>query len=94
MMPRVLLLVLLSVSMLGAAEETFDYRVLATNKTSTMEKEMNEAAEAGFRMEKVMGGATMSGSEVVVVMSKNKSEAASGRQARLTPLMAVMVPRG
>jgi len=28
-----------------AAQSTFDYRVLATNKTSTMEKEMNEAAD-------------------------------------------------
>ncbi len=25
-----------------------DYRVLATNKTSTMQKEMNEAADAGY----------------------------------------------
>ncbi len=27
---------------------TYDHRVLATTKTSTMEKEMNEAAAAGF----------------------------------------------
>jgi hypothetical protein len=33
-----------------------DYRVLATNRTSTMEKELNEAAEAGFRFQAVMGG--------------------------------------
>lgn len=46
-----------------------EYRVLATNKTSTMDKELNEAADAGFRFRAVMGGETaMGGNEVVVVM--------------------------
>ena len=31
-----------------ALAQRVDYRVLATNKTSTMEKELNDAAEAGF----------------------------------------------
>jgi hypothetical protein len=35
-----------------------DYRVLATNKTSTMQKEMQEAAEAGFQFSGVMGRTT------------------------------------
>jgi len=57
-----------------AAENPVEFRVLATNKTSTMEKELNMAAETGFRMDKVMGGNTeFGGSEVVVVMSKRKS---------------------
>jgi len=48
-----------------------DYRVLATSKTSTMEKEMNQAAEAGFRFQTIMGGETaVGGSEVVAVMSR------------------------
>jgi len=48
-----------------------ELRVLATSKTSTMEKEMNEAAEAGYRFAAVMGGDTaFGGSEVVVVMSR------------------------
>jgi hypothetical protein len=51
--------------------------VLATNKTSTMEKEMNEAAEAGFRFAAVMGGETaFGGSEVVVVMTRTKGDTA------------------
>lgn len=51
-----------------------EYRVLATNKTSTMQKEMQEAAEAGFRFGDVMGGDTaFGGSEVVVVMHKDGS---------------------
>ena len=37
------------------AQETFEYRLLATSKTSTMEQELNEASEAGFRLETVMG---------------------------------------
>ncbi len=48
-----------------------DYRVLATKKTSTMEKELNEAGEAGYRFVAVMGGETgFGGSEVVVIMNK------------------------
>ena len=53
------------------AQELTDFRVLATNKTSTMQKEMNEAAEAGYRYGGVMGGETsFGGSEVVVIMAK------------------------
>jgi hypothetical protein len=52
---------------------TFDHRLLATNKTSTMEKELNEAAEAGFRYQAVMGGElAFGGKEVVVVMSRGE----------------------
>ena len=44
---------------IGAYADAQDgIRVLATSKTSTMEKEMNEAAEAGFRFAGVMGGDT------------------------------------
>src|SRR6185503_6266267 len=51
-----------------------DVRVLAANKTSTMEKEMNEAAEAGYKFAGVMGGDTaFGGSEVVVLMTRNPS---------------------
>jgi hypothetical protein len=48
-----------------------DIKVLATNKTSTLEKEMNEAAEAGYRFAAVMGGDTsFGGSEAVVIMTR------------------------
>ena len=54
-----------------APEGPFDHRVLATNKTSTMEKELNDGAEAGFRFQAVMGGeSAFGGKEVVVVMSR------------------------
>ena len=61
----------------SAAQAQVDYRVVATSKTSTTEKEMNEAADAGFRFGGVMGGETaFGGSEVVTVMHRvQKSDA-------------------
>ena len=51
------------------AQERIDYKLLATSKTSTMEKELNEAASAGFRFQHVMGGeSAVGGKEVIVVM--------------------------
>jgi hypothetical protein len=67
---RCVLVLLLSAT--GSAQpqkDAFEYRVLATSKTSTMHKEMQDAAAAGFRFGGVMGGETsFGGSEVVVVM--------------------------
>lgn len=55
----------------AVAAQPIDYRVLATNRTGTMEKELNAAAESGFRFQAVMGGDTaIGGSEVVVVVSR------------------------
>jgi hypothetical protein len=54
-----------------APEIGIEYQVIATTKTSTMEKELNQAAENGFRFDAVMGGETaFGGNEVVAVMSK------------------------
>lgn len=63
------------------ATPSFEFRVLATNKTSTMEKEMNETSAAGFRFASVMGGETsFGGNEAVVVMTKKQDDApANGR---------------
>src|SRR5678816_4243171 len=48
------------------------YKVLATSKTSTMQKEMQEAGDGGYRFVAVMGGETaIGGKEVVVLMEKN-----------------------
>ena len=53
------------------------YRVLATLRTSSMEKELNEAADAGFRFDAVMGGQTaFGGKEVVTVMSRTGARGA------------------
>jgi hypothetical protein len=53
------------------SSEGLQYTVLATNKTSTMQKEMGEAAASGFRFISTMGGETaFGGSEVVVIMAR------------------------
>jgi hypothetical protein len=63
-----------SVLLCGAKTSLFDYRVLATSKTSTMEKELNEAADNGYAFSAVMGGqSAFGGKEVIVVMSKKRS---------------------
>ena len=60
---------------IGQTRVGVDYRVLATNKTSTMEKELNEAAEAGFRFQSAMGGeTTIGGNEVVAVVVRTGGE--------------------
>lgn len=54
-----------------AYAQTHTYKVLATSKTSTMQKEMEEAGAAGFHFVAVMGGETgVGGKEVVVLMEK------------------------
>ncbi len=54
---------------LGVAAQT-KFKLLATNKTSTMEKELNLAAESGFRFEGFNGGETMfGGKETVAILS-------------------------
>jgi hypothetical protein len=59
------------VTVSAQATPVIEYRVLATSKTSTMEKEINEAAEAGFRFQTVMGGETaLGGNEAVAVLSR------------------------
>lgn len=52
--------------------KSIEYKVLATSRTGTMEKEMNQAADAGFRFRAVTGGETaFGGKETVAVMEKD-----------------------
>lgn len=56
---------------ISAAQDANAFRVLATSRTSTMQKEMQAAGDAGFRFASVMGGETaVGGKEVVVVMQR------------------------
>ena len=51
----------------------FEYKLLATKRTSTMEKEMNEAASAGYQFAEVISGETFfGGSEALVVMVRGR----------------------
>jgi hypothetical protein len=81
MLGSVVLFIALALDSLSA--QTFDYKVLATTKTSTMEKELNEASEAGYTFAGVMGGETAGGSEVVVVMLKSTQPQAGKARYRL-----------
>ena len=55
--------------------KSYDYVLFATNKTSTMQKEMAQAGDGGYRFKGVMGGETsFGGSEVVVVMSREAED--------------------
>ncbi len=82
MVNRVLLFLGASAALSFAADAVrYDYRVLATSRTSTMEKEMNEAADAGYSFLAVMGGETaMGGREVVVVMRKELGAETTNRK--------------
>jgi hypothetical protein len=76
---RLVLISVLAVPFVAA--QSVEYKVIATNKTSTSQKEMNEAADAGFRFGGTMGGETsFGGSEVVTVMYRPPS-AEKGRFA-------------
>jgi hypothetical protein len=57
----------------SAQPTQMEYLLLATNKTGTMQKEMNEAGAEGYRFEGTMGGETsVGGKEAVVIMSRPK----------------------
>jgi hypothetical protein len=49
--------------------EPYSYRLLATNRTSTMEKELNEAGREGFRF--LPQTTVEKGDEVVVIMERD-----------------------
>jgi hypothetical protein len=55
---------------------SFSYRLLATTKTSTMQKEMQEAGDAGFEYKgQTIFKSTFGGKEVVVVLERDKTVA-------------------
>ena len=62
-----------SIAPISDADVAIEYRLLATNKTSTMLKELNQAAAAGFDFVAMMGGETLGGDEVVTVLAKARS---------------------
>lgn len=72
---------LLLPTLTAADNDRVDYRVLATSKTSTMEKELNEAGDSGYQFSSVMGGdSAVGGKEVIVVVSKAAGAPASEKR--------------
>ena len=68
---------------IAAAQGANAFRVLATSRTSTMQKEMQAAGDAGFRFASVMGGETAVGGKEVVVVMQRLGEAAGKFEYRL-----------
>jgi hypothetical protein len=55
----------------SSAKRRIEFKLLATTRTSTMEKELKEAGEAGFEFLGVMVGSTaMGGKEVVSILRR------------------------
>jgi hypothetical protein len=68
----------------GQSGGRFSYRLLATTRTSTMEKELKEAAEAGYvyKGQSVFKTA-FGGEEVVVILERNRDERAPEQDFKL-----------
>ena len=69
----ILATVLVAPAAMSAQKATpIEYKVLATSRTGTMEKELNQAADAGFRFQYVTGGETaFGGKETVAVLARS-----------------------
>jgi hypothetical protein len=60
---------------LEAAPKLWEYKLLATKKTSTMQKELLAAADEGYQFVGVSVGATFfGGSEVVTIMRRPRKQ--------------------
>src|SRR5437763_1631015 len=68
-MTRYLIAALLLCTGLASVQKSPEYKLLATSRTSTMEKEINEAAREGYRFAGTMGGDTHEG-EIITIMRK------------------------
>jgi hypothetical protein len=61
------------------ASARYEYRLLATNKTSTMQKEMQEAGDAGYEYKgQSVFKSTFGGKEVVVILERDKEAKSLG----------------
>src|SRR4051812_8965723 len=68
-MTRYLIAALLLCTSLASAQKSPEYQLLATSRTSTMEKEINDMAREGYQLAGTMGGDTHEG-EIIVTMRK------------------------
>jgi hypothetical protein len=73
---------LLLAASIPVSAQQFEYKLLATNRVTTMEKEMNEAANEGYRFKEVISGETaFGGDEALVVMAREVDTKHSARFA-------------
>lgn len=67
-----------------SASPALEYRLLATKRTSTMQKELNEAAAEGFRFLSVMKGETgFAGDEIVSILVRESGSTTPRYEYRL-----------
>ena len=82
-MNRAVIVVVALVLAAPAFAQSNTYKILATSKTSTMQKEMQEAGEVGYRFVAVMGGETAVGGKEVVVLLEKASDDKNSYSYRL-----------
>ena len=64
----------------GPASGRFEYRLLATSKTSTMQREMQDAADAGYEYRgQTVFKSAFGGKEVVVILERSADARVSER---------------
>ena len=69
-----------NVAVLAEQAPSYEYRVLATNKTSTMQREIQEAGDAGFEYKgQTVFTTTFGGKEVVAILERNEGAPATAR---------------
>jgi hypothetical protein len=55
---------------LGAPVQRYEYKLLATSRTSTMEKELKEAGSEGYEFLGMSVGKTIAGNEVLAILQR------------------------
>ena len=64
----------------GGAAQRYEYRLLATSKTSTMQRELQEAAAAGFEYRgQSVFSSMFGGKEVVVILERDREATGKAR---------------
>ena len=68
----------------GESKARFGYRLLATSKTSTMQKELQEAADAGFEYrDQTVFKSAFGGEEVICILERDKDGVSRKSQYKL-----------
>jgi urease gamma subunit len=68
-MTKYIAAILVLLASCAVAQSAPQYKLVATSRTSTMEKEINEAAREGYQVAGTMGGDTHEG-EIITIMRK------------------------
>jgi len=72
------------VSRTASSKPRYAYKLLATSKTSTMEKELQEAADAGFEYrDQTVFKTSFGGEEVVCILERDKDAGSQRSQYKL-----------